>query len=65
MQRSTFDPQDTSWVSLSQTLPAAERERAQEIENWPTAGEMLFEAGVVLAVALGAAVVVEFIMGAA
>ena len=65
MQRSTFDPQDASWNSPAETLRATERESEQEIERLPTPGELFFETGVVLAVALGAGVVVQLIMGAA
>lgn len=65
MQRSTFDLQDTSWISPSQTLRPAERECAQKIESWPTPGELFFEAGIVLTVALGAGVAIQLIMGAA
>jgi hypothetical protein len=63
MQRSTFDPQDESWNSPSTTLRAAEREGAQEMERWPTPGELFLETGIVLAVALGVGLAIDLIMG--
>jgi hypothetical protein len=63
MYRSTFDPQDAPGNSPAETLRAAERKSAQEVERWPTPGELFFEAGIVLAVALGAGVVIQLVMG--
>ena len=65
MQRRAFDPQDASCDSPAQTPRAADGESTQGIDRWPTPGEVFFEAGVVLAVALGASVVIQLIMGAA
>ena len=59
MQRSTFDPQDPSWNSSSETYLVAEC--VQETDGRPTARELYMEAGVVLAAALGVAVIGQFI----
>jgi hypothetical protein len=63
MQRSAFDLQDATWNSPSETLSTAEREWVQEIGSWPTPRELFFEAGIVLAVALGSGVAIQLVMG--
>ena len=63
MRRSAFDLQDATWNSPSETLSTAEREWVQEIESRPTPGELFFEAGIVLAVALGFGVAIQLVMG--
>jgi hypothetical protein len=64
MQQSAFDPQDESWNSPSKTLRTAERDGAQEMETWPTPGELFLQTGIVLAVALGVVLAIDLIMGA-
>src|ERR1700722_11616743 len=65
MQRNTFDRSETVWNWPAEALRAAEFDGADEVDRWPTAGELFFEAGIVLAVALGAGVIVELVMGGA
>jgi hypothetical protein len=48
-------------VRLTNTVAGRRRERPNQ---WPTPGELFFETGVVLAVALGAAVLVELLLPA-
>ena len=63
MDWSAFGQQDATWNSPSEILSTAERECGQELESWPTPGEVFFEAGIVLAVALGSGVVIQLVMG--
>jgi hypothetical protein len=62
MQRSAFDLQDASWNSPSETLSPAEREGVQEIQGGPVPEDLFLEAGIVLTVALGAALIVQLVM---
>lgn len=63
MQRSNFNPHDSSWNVLAAKSRAAEQARAQPTENCPTPGELFLEAGIVLAVALGMGVVAGLVAG--
>lgn len=65
MQRIISEPQNAPRNSLAETLPATGTKCAQEIVNSPTPGELFFEAGIVLAVALGAGLVVQLVLGSA
>jgi hypothetical protein len=65
MQRTVSEPQDAPRKSPAKTLPATVHEDAQEIEGPPTPGELFFETGIVLAVALGAGAVVQLVLGSA
>jgi hypothetical protein len=62
MQPSAFDPGDTSWNSISRPLGVGEREHRLVADKSPTPGELFMETGIVLAVALGASVVIEFLL---
>jgi hypothetical protein len=65
MQRSTFDPQQTFGNSAPEALRATERQGTEEIDQSPTPERLFLEAGIVLAVALGAGLIVELVMRAA
>ena len=65
MQRSISEPRDTPFNSFGETLPATGLDRAQEIVSSPTPGELFFETGIVLAVALVVAAIGQFIAAAA
>ena len=64
MQRIIFEPQDARRISPATSGRENAQEFAAEIKQPPTPGELFFEAGIVLAVALGAGVAVQLIMGA-
>jgi hypothetical protein len=64
MQRSTFDPQQTFGNSAPGASRAAEYGGAEEIDQSPTPERLFLEAGIVLAVALGAGLIVELVMRA-
>jgi hypothetical protein len=63
MRRSTFDQQESSWNLPAEALDAGGQNDAYERDRWPTAGELLFETGIVLAVALGTGVVIQLVIG--
>ena len=63
MWRSTFNPNDSSWNASAEKLRTAEQERAYQTEDWPTPGELFFETGVVLAIALGVSFVAQLLIG--
>jgi hypothetical protein len=62
MQRNIVHLQQGFWTSPSGALRAAGREHPPEADNWPTPGTLFLEAGLVLAVALGASVIIELLM---
>jgi hypothetical protein len=65
MQRIISELLDARRKSPAKTMHAAVRESAQEIEGPPTPGELFFETGIVLTVALGAGIIVQLVMGSA
>jgi hypothetical protein len=62
MQRSTIDSQEALWEAPSETLRVAGSESCNT-DRGPTAAELFLEAGIVLAVALGASVVAQLFLG--
>jgi hypothetical protein len=65
MQRIISEPQNAPCNSPAEPLPATATDRAQEIVSSPSPGELFFETGIVLAIALGAAIIGDFIAGIA
>jgi hypothetical protein len=65
MQRIISDPQDAPRNSPTEKLLLTVREGVEEFERPPTPRELFFEAGIVLAIALGAGVVVQLVLGSA
>jgi hypothetical protein len=64
MRRTTFTAHQTFGNSPPEELRAAKREGAEEIGKSPAPERLFLEAGIVLAVALSAALIVELVMGA-
>jgi hypothetical protein len=65
MRRVISEPQDSARNSPAETVRATVQEKANAFERPPTPGELYFETGMVLVLALGAAVLGEFIVAIA
>lgn len=65
MRPNTFHPENSPWDTPAEKLSAAEQERAHDNDTPPTPGDLFFETGIILAVALGAGFAVQLFLGAA
>jgi hypothetical protein len=64
MWRHALEDVEQSW-NAPELSDVSVRDGQEDIEKWPTPAELYFQTGIVLALALGADVVVQLVLGGA